>query len=304
MFKFIFRKKSIPVHKRKTNKSVKTKNKKKLSRFQNDGPNDFNLPLEELSPKGDLAKRNIDRELEVMWLEDEHKGNAIKYHRINEKNLDDGAASVLNAIEADNEVDNERNVTSFWSRWKFSRRKKTTASKKKAKSVAPIICHRKKTPSSNSLSTFSSTNKISKNSCKSFTTDFSNSPDSVLTEPKFTLSDSVPKNLSKNDKVKVNNSINLKMKSSESTKPKALLETYGNATLTFKFGSVVYRQFSTCLKTKLIHFTKEYINFIKKMRMIMNNPKKLYTKNRNFASEFELFREAVERTRRSSILNN
>jgi hypothetical protein len=303
MFKFIFRKKSIPVNKRKTNKK-KTKTKKNLSRFQNDGPNDFNEPLEELSPKGDLAKRNIDNELEVMWLEDEHKGDAIKYHQINEpRNLDDGAYSVLDAIEADDKAD-ESNVTSFWSRWKSLRRKKPTASKKKTKSVARVSGHRKKTPSSKDLlSTFSSTNKTSKNSCKSFSTNFSNSPDSVLTEPKLTLRDSVPKNLSENDEVKV---INL---------PEASLESYGNVThlvkakpqsngFTFKFGSVVYRQFSTYLKTKLIHFTKEkYISLYKKLRLMMNEiPKKLYTKNRNFASEFELFREAVERQRRPSIL--
>jgi len=313
MFKFIFRKKSITVNKRKTNK-LKTKTKKNLSRFQNDGPNDFNQPLEDSSPKGDLAKRNIDKELEIMWLEDEHKGDAIKCDQINEsRNFNDGAASVLNAIEADGEVD-KNNVTSFWSRWKFSRRKKPIASKKKTK---VSLRHRKKTPSSNdSLSTFSSTNKVSKNSCKSFSINISNSPDSLLTEPKLiTLRDRVP--LSKNDEVKVNNSINLQMKSSES-KPEALLESNENNHLikakpqftikfgfTFKFGSVVYRQFSTYLKTKLIHFTKEkYINLYKKLRLMMDEtPKKLYTKNRNFASEFELFREAVERTRRPVLKN-
>jgi len=286
MFNFIFKKKSNSVNKRKTNK---LKTKKNLSRFRNDGPNAFNAPYEEKSPKGDFVQtRNFDSELEVMWSEDVHSNGAIKSHL--HEDLDDGVGSVLQVIDESN----ERKVTGFWSRWKSLRRKKTASEKNQTKTAAQVGKYRK-----SSLCT--SNKKSSKASSKTFLhPGIENSTETLATPLQL---GTTPLESQKDfNQLKLNYRIIKVTKNpctNSNTDVVSQSKVVSNTVTSFTYGCVAYHRLLPFTQKLFFGFKETQIKFEMVLKlMIYGLSKKINTRIYNFSSEFEMFREAVERDRR------
>jgi len=293
MFNFIFKKKSNSVNKRKTNK---LKTKKNLSRFRIDGPNAFNTPYEELSPKGDLAQsRSINGKLEVKWLENVSTNGAIKSHL--PEDLDDCSGSVLHVVKESNQA----KVNGFWSRWRSLRRRKpsTTSSKKsQTRTNAQIGKYNQKSSSHNSNVS------SNKNSNKPFSQCIeNNSPGNLTTEPSLATSSfcqssqkQVLKQLILNYKNvgKVFNKPASTLKKDTVTESK-VVSTQTEIHTAFVYGCVMYHSLLPLLKLPVLHHTTETNKKFKMVKLMINGlPKKLNTQIFNFASEFEMLREAVQ----------
>jgi len=272
MFNFLFNKKSKnTVNKGKTNKS---KTKKNLSRFRNDGPNAFNVPYENLPSKGGLVQaRNFERELEVMWLEDELNSGAIKSHL--QEELDDDAGSVLQVVQESN----ERKVSGFWSRWKSLRRKKDTPVKN-TKTSAQVGKY--------NSSKYNSNIKSSKLASKTFLPSIDNSPGSPTTKPSLALAKEL---ITLNYKTDCKLSVAKDAVKSE-VAPTNIL-TKNTFCAASSFGFIVYHLISPFWNKLNVYHNQANKQF-KMLKLMRNGLPRKFSTEFDYTSEFEKLREAVE----------
>jgi len=272
MFNFLFNKKSKnTVNKRKTNKS---KTKKNLFRFRNDGPNAFNVPYENLPSKGGLVKaRNFERELEVMWLEDGLNSRAIKSH--SQEELDDDAGSVLQVVQESN----ERKVSGFWSRWKSLRRKKDTPAKN-TKTTAQVGKY--------NSSKYNSNIKSSKLASKTFLPRIDNSPGTLTTKPSLALAkESITLNY------KTDGKLSVAKDAVESEVAPTNILTKNTVCAATSFGFIVYHLISPFWNKLNVYHNQANKQF-KMLKLMRNGLPRKFSTEFDYTSEFEKLREAVE----------